>query len=98
MDLYISDKQQECDLPLYGGSSTGEGLQATPLKTPEDLAVTPTSGPETPVTPTSPSVDTQTTSAELKEPKLSESCKYQLFNQAMSPINDEAKIAIKCQK
>ena len=76
LDLSISDKQQECDLPLYGGTSTGEGLQATPLKTPEDLAGTPTSGPETPVTPTSPSVDTQATSAELKEPKLSESCEY----------------------
>ena len=72
----ISDKQQECDLPIYGGTS-GENSQATPKG--EDPATssagaTPVT-PITPVTPTSPSFEATVVSAEPKELKLSDFCK-----------------------
>ena len=81
----ITDKQQECDLPIYGGTSS-EASQFAPKGGPTDPStVTATSAAGTPVTPTSPLFETTTvSSAELKQQKSTESCKYRVHNLVIS--------------
>ena len=72
----ITDKQQECDLPIYGGTSSDASRFASKGGSTDPSTVTATSAAGTPVTPTSPLFETTiVSSAELKQQKSTESCK-----------------------
>ena len=73
----ITDKQQECDLPIYGGTSSDASQFAPKGGSTDPSTVTATSAAGTPVTPTSPLFETTiVSSAELKQQKSTESCKW----------------------